>query len=195
MIVTEFPHGLTLAAPSPGYVRSPGLHASDIYGAFYKSIDPKRYDKRDDEGNPTPFDLTKMEMGVSFEEVLEPALAQRLLGDRPGEFTSPEGIIYSPDYLFDINGEVVLGEFKLTWYSSRDMPYSEKAAKWITQVKLYCYWLQITKARLYVLFVNGGYKPPSPELLAWNLTFTELELERNWLMLRRFAVRTGLLPA
>lgn len=193
MRVIEIPHGLVLCQPTEGYVRSAGLHASDIYNALYKKLDPARYDKKDEDGNATPFDLTKMEMGTSFEQVLEIALAARLLGERPGEFTSPEGVIYSPDYLF-YEDETVLGEFKCSWYSTRDAPHGPKFLKWLTQIRIYSYWLKVRKARLYVLFVNGNYKPPSPVLKCWELLFTQRELDDEHAMLMRFARREGLLP-
>ncbi len=189
----EIEHGLELAKPTEGYIRTPGLHASDIYGSFYKSLDPKRYDKRDEKGEPLPFDLTKMELGSSFEEALEPVLAQRLLGDRPGEFTSPEGIIYSPDHLFTGESSLVLGEFKLTWYSMVGFPTNEKFAKWLTQIMLYLYWLELTECLLYVLFVNGNYKPPSPVLRCLRLTFTPQELAEEHATLMRHARKKGLL--
>jgi hypothetical protein len=209
--IKEFEHGLELAKPSPGYVRTPGLHASDLYGDFYKSLDPARYDKRNSEGVALPFDLAKLELGTTFEEVLEPALAQRLLGDRPGEFVTPHadgctdlhepvcacgaGIIYSPDYLFDIDedGGLVLGEFKLTWYSMKDAPFGKKFAKYFTQIKLYCYWLGLTRARLYIFFVNGDYKPPSPVLRAWQMEFTRQELKDEYDIIARHARKKGLL--
>lgn len=193
MRVREIEHGLTLATPSVGYVRTPGLHASDLYGAFYRSFDPKRYDKRLEDGSPQPMDTLKLELGTSFEEVLEEALARRLFGERPGEFVSPEGIIFSPDYLFDIDGELVLGEFKLTWYSAKDAPHHEKFEKYFTQIKMYCHWLQLTKARLYILFVNNDYKPPTPKLRAWELQFSPTELAEETEMVLRHAREQGLL--
>lgn len=190
--VTEFEHGLVLSTPTHGYIRTPGLHASDIYGAFYKSLDPKRYDKRQEDGSPIPMDETRMTLGTSFEEVLEIALAARLLGERPGEFTSPEGVIFSPDYLFN-EEHLVLGEFKCTWYSAKDAPFGDKFLKWWTQIKLYCYWLRIHHARLYVLFVNGDYKPPAPVLRAWSVEFTDKELQGEYTAIMRFAHREGML--
>lgn len=195
MRVKEIDHGLELAKATHGYVRTPGLHASDLYGAFYKDFDPKRYDKKDASGNPLPFDLAKMELGTSFEEVLEPVLAARLLGERPGEFTSPEGIIYSPDQLFFEDGETVLGEFKCTWYSMTGCPADPKFAKWLTQIKLYLHWLQMTKCRLYVFFVNGHYKPPSPVLKCWELVFAQRELQDECNVILRHARKKGLLKA
>lgn len=220
MKVTEFEHGLTLAAPADGYVRSPGLHMSEIYGSLFKERDPERYDKKDKKGNPVPFDLAKMEMGLRFEEMLETALRKSLFGRRPGEYFTehgddcaqrrrqlPEGvccpcgggIAYSPDYLFQLedSDDPVLGEFKLTWYSSKGAPeIPEKFDKWMVQIKAYCYHLGLKTARLYVFFVNGKYPkggPPSPELRAWKLAFTDRELVSNWLMLVRHANKKGML--
>ncbi len=193
MRLKEIPHGLTLAAPTEGYVRSPGLHASDLYNDYFKDFDPDRYDKRAADGSAVPFDLAKMELGTSFEEVLEPALRQRLFGDRPGEYMSPEGIAFSPDYLFDCPEGLVLGEFKLTWYSSRGAPTDKKFAKWLAQIALYLHWLELRKCRLYVFFVNGDYKPPTPDLKAWELTFTGQELTDNYNAIIRHARKKGLL--
>jgi len=169
---------------------------SDLYGELYKQLEPKRFDKRDKDGNPEPFDLTRMELGTSFEEVLEPVLAERLLGTRPGEFTTDEGVIYSPDYLFiDDDGEWVLGEFKLTWMSSRGAPHDAKFNKWTCQMMAYCYHLNINTARLFAFFVNGDYAPPSPKLLAWEFKFTKKELVTNWNELVRIGRQKGLLQA
>lgn len=193
MKAVSIPHGLALAAPTEGYTRTSGLHMSDIYGALFKEIDPKRYDKRDKEGLPLPFDTARMELGTSFEEVLEPALAARLFGKRPGEFTTQEGIIYTPDYIFEIDGEFVLGEFKLTWMSTKGAPFDKKFDKYMCQIKSYLYNLGLVKCRLYVFFVNGDYTDHSPQLLAWELTFTQRELDANWAMMRRFALKRGIL--
>lgn len=207
MIVTEIDHNLVLAAPTEGYVRTEGLHMSDLYNSLYQSLEPRRFVKG------SALDLAKMEAGTSFEEVLEPALAARLLGSRPGEFRTrhaPDcehqtidcdgevcpfcgcGIAYSPDYLFDIDGELVLGEFKLTWMSSKDAPDGPKFAKWHTQIMCYLFHLEITRCRLYAFFVNGDYKPPSPQLKCWNLRYTKREIEDEWNCVLRHGKKVGL---
>lgn len=204
MLVKSFPHNLNLAQPASGYHRSPGLHMSDIYGSLAKKLKPKTYDKRDKDGNPIPLDLSKMEMGLTFEELLEPALAESIFGGRPGEFFTghePEckqdsscdcllGIAYSPDHLFFTDTDVILGEFKLTWYSTKNAPFDEKFDVWLWQIKSYLYHLQLLECYLYGFFVNGDYKPPSPQLLSWHLTFKQHELDNNWAMLKSHARNT-----
>lgn len=208
MIVRPLPHNLTLGQAAEGYIRSPGPHMSDLYGSLYKALDPQRYDKRRKDGTPEPMDMVKVQVGTTFEQLLEEALARVLLGERPGEFTTQHdaactgedtceccaGIVYSPDYLFFDDHETVLGEFKCTWYSMKNAPWDEKFDKWMTQIKSYLYHLKLTKARLYVLFLNGDYKPPAPQLLAWELQFTERELWENWAMLKRHAREVGMVP-
>jgi hypothetical protein len=196
MIVKEVEHGLDLAKPSEGYERTPGLHMSSLYNSLYEELEPKRFAK-----SSKP-DATRMELGTSFEEVLEPALSARLLGSRPGEFITTDGtdIIYTPDHLI-FNGpegnKLVLGEFKCTWMSIRNGITDQRFAKWMTQMKLYCHHLETPYARLYTLFVNGDYswRGPhgGPHVRAWDITFTKRELVDEWNLVLRHARRKGLL--
>ncbi len=199
MRITEFDHGLVLNTPTEGYVRSPGLHMSQIYGALYEELEPKRFKST---GGP---DTVKMEIGTAFEETLELALAARLLGDRPGEFAAladahvvpvgtPKSIIFSPDQFF-YNGTTCGGEFKATWMSIRNGIEDKRFSKWFCQMMAYGKPLKMRQWRLYVLFVNGDYtyKPPhgGPHLRAWDVEFSQRELDDNWQMLMRFAKRKG----
>lgn len=201
MKITEIDHQLDLAAPTEGYVRTPGLHMSAIYNSLYAKLEPRRFAGK---GDP---DAVKMETGTSFEEVLEPALARRLMGDRPSEFAAmpsgrivkvgtPGAIIFSPDYLI-FNGVMRLGEFKCTWMSIRHGIQDKRFDKWFCQIKSYCYPLKIRWARLYVLFVNGdySYRPPNggAQIRAWDLEFTERELRDNWDMLMAHARQEGMI--
>lgn len=174
-----------------------------------------------------PFDLVRIELGLAFEQELEDLLiqatentrvrmAERLLGERPGEFEAPHadwcseqdrevgpldpcplcgaGLLFSPDYLFTIGKELVLGEFKMTWMSGKGAPTDQKFNKWITQMALYCYWLGITKARLYAYFVNHE-ADRSPRIRAWEFSFTRKELADEAKLILRFAQKKGLLKA
>ena len=196
MQITPIKHGLELGLSAPGYVRSPGPHASDLYGALFEALEPKRFDKS------RPMDVHKLELGMAFEEALEEALKARLIGTRPGEFTSEEGVIFSPDLLLFEKGRTRVGEIKLTWMSSRGLAEADlggfppKFDKWLCQIKLYARWLDTCYARLYALFVNGDYdrsRGMSPELLAWDLEFTTRELEENYQMVMNHARHVGLL--
>lgn len=204
--------GLTLGGSAAG--RSPGLHMSDIYNDYFQEREPKRYDKS------KPMDLVRVEAGLVFENILEEGLAARfgflLGGERPGEFTTEEGIHYTPDLIvFDGRG-TVLGEIKLTWMSAFECPidprqsqrtglpsnwdgrssatFPSKFDKYFVQMKAYCYHLRTPHARLIIYFVNGNYRPPAPCLLAWDFEFTRIELVENWQMLRNHAHHKGMLP-
>lgn len=203
MIITPVPHGLEgIVGVSTGH-RSPGLHMSDLYGSLYADLYPKRYTKG---AVPNPLYL---EAGLAFEEMLEEKFKRRLgphLGERPDEqFTSAElggvaGIAYSPDLLiFDDQKGLILGEIKLSWQSSREVPrtagetFPPKFDRYFTQIMAYCFHLQTIYARLFVFFVNGYYQPPTPEFLAWDLTFTQRELDECWAMLRNHGRSKGLI--
>jgi hypothetical protein len=195
MRITPSPHGLDLNVAAPGYVRTPGLHMSDLYNSLFQELEPKRFQKG---GKP---DELRMELGLAFEELLEEGLKERLVkqgGGRPGEFTTAEGIIFSPDLLL-FNGHTTVGEIKLTWLSSREVPrvvdnnFPPKFDKWLVQMKAYCYALETASARLYAFFVNGDYKPPKPELLCWDIEFTARELQENWALITNHGRHVGLL--
>ncbi len=195
-------HGLDLSTPTPGYVRTPGLHMSAIYNALFKELEPKRFASM---GGP---DVTKMSVGTSFEEVLAIALADRILGERPGEFAAdqtgrtvkigtPGSIIFSPDQFFypddrDMEG----GEFKATWMSIRNGITDPKFDKWFVQMKAYGKPLSIRVWRLFVLFINGDYSYKGQDggatLKAYRVEFTQRELDDNWRMLMRFADKRGM---
>lgn len=186
MHIVPVQHGLEdLLGKSVGH-RSPGLHMSDIYNDLFKALEPKRYRG----GAPDPLYL---EAGLAFEDMIEEGLKRRLSGgERPGEFTTEEGIIFSPDLII-FNGETRLGEIKLTWMSTKEVPveaansFPPRFEKYFVQMKAYCYHLQLGHARLICFFVNGSYRPPKPELRAWDIEFTSRELRENWSMLLNHA--------
>lgn len=172
------------------------VHMSDIYGSLYQHLEPKRFQKG---GTPDPL---RMELGLNFEEILEEGLRKRLNGgERPGELTTEEGIIYSPDLII-FNGHTRLGEIKLTWMSSREVPrepsnsFPPKFDKYFTQMMAYCYHLCTPYARLFGFFVCGNWdrtRGNQPEFLAWDIEFTKRELDENWRMLVNHARHVGLM--
>lgn len=193
MIITPTTHGLDAILGKSTAPRTKGLHMSEIYGKLFEYLEPKRFTG----GTPDPL---RLEMGLTFETMLEEGLKARLTPEsgRPGELVSDEGIIYSPD-LIVFNEVTRLGEIKLSWMSSREVP-REKANgfppqfdKWLVQMKAYCHCLNTPYARLYAFFINGDYRPPRPELLCWDITFSRQELEENWALIINFAKSVGLL--
>ncbi len=216
MTVVEFDHGIDLTAvKADGYERGAGVHASDLYGSLYKSLLPERYDKRDADGNPTPFDHLRMALGTALELAIQQWLSTLLLGERPPECTADHhalcphrdspvvsgvacwcgaGIIYSPDQLFYADKRVVLGELKLTWMSPKGLLDDEKFGKYLTQIQLYLYWLGLNVCRLFIYFVNGN-PDRSPLLWARELIFTDRELEEEYGVVMRHARKKGLVPS
>lgn len=214
MKVTPYDHGIDLVQSPDAGERSKGLHASDLYGSLAKKLQPKRYDKRDKDGNPTKMNGARVNVGTAWEPVIEEAVTKLLMGSRPPEMRSKHqptcslrrtkipkevlcsecyaGIYYSPDWLFDTEDELILGEFKVTWMSTKGAISDPKFDKYKAQIKLYCYWLGITKARLFVLFINGDWKTFEPVLLAWEMEFTPRELELNYNAHIRHGLKEGL---
>ncbi len=160
---------------------------STIYNDLFQDLEPKRFKKG------TPLDPLRLEAGLILEQTLEQGLISRANGgERPPEQVTNEGIFYSPDLI--IFDEVIrLGEIKLTWMSSKEVPretangFPPKFEKYFVQMKAYCHHLDLGHARLLAYFVNGDYRPPRPELLAWDIDFTARELQENWTMLKNHA--------
>ena len=195
MIVTPVSHGLDeFLGKSTGH-RSEGCHASQIYNDLFSDLEPDRFSR---DSSPDPL---KLEFGLALESMLEEGLRQRIVGsaERPPEQVTDEGIYFSPD-LIVFNGATRLGEIKLTWMSSREMPTAQanglppKFEKWVVQMKFYCRALALADARLLAFFVNGDYgKNRGPQLRAWDISFTRRELDDNYRMLLAHARRKGML--
>lgn len=192
MRVTPVEHGLDLLASD--LIRSPGLHASTIYGDLFKEIDPSRYGR----GGPDP---VRMCLGTAWEVHLERLLTRAgVQAVRPGEFRSAGGGLWalSPDLVL-FNGHDSIGEIKLTWMSSRDVPrvrsngFPARFDKYILQIQDGCNAIETSHARLYVYFVNGTNKPPKPELMCWDIEFTARELKEGFDTMLNHARSKGML--
>ncbi len=162
-------------------VRSPGLHASDIYSDLYKHLDPKRYDYGDKAPNPI-----LMALGTAWEKHFEYLLAKSgIVVERPQEFMSSEGIAFSPD-LIQFNGVTRLWEIKYTSMSAKGLPTEQtnclpkKFDKYDTQMKLYAYWLGLNHGCLAVVL---NHQPWDPQFRMFDLEWTDRELAENHAML------------
>lgn len=160
---------------------------SDIYGSLYQTLQPSRYAVKRKEGPETP-NATLIGLGLAWETHLEKVLVQAgINAQRPGEFRTKEGIIFSPDLLID-NGVTRLGEIKLTRYAMTGDYRDERFAKWMTQCKAYCYHLETPYATLLALHVGGNYREVrDPTLVITELEFTPRELRDEWERLLRHA--------
>lgn len=173
-------------------VRSPGLHASDIYNNLFEFLEPKRY------AHDGPPNAVLMALGTAWESHLERLLVlSGVQAYRPGELLSPEGIAYSPDLIvFDREGRARVGEIKLTSMALDEIPQGEettlppKFAKYLCQLQLYALWLELLYGWLAVCSIR---KPYAPEFRAFNIEFTPRELEENWRMVMNHAVAEQLL--
>lgn len=172
MKVTPVDHGLDLLQ-SVG-VRSGGLHISDLYNSYYKASNPQRYT----DGAPN---IVKMALGLAWEVYLERCLvASGVNAERPGEFTTSEGIAFSPDLLI-VNGQDRGGEIKLTWMSESDALDDPKFLKWHSQMMLYGHHLGLNQWRMYSLFINGSYKQQrDPVLRAYDIEYSAREMREEW---------------
>ena len=189
MIVTPVEHGLDLLRSD--LVRSPGIHASDIYGDLFKRLEPKRYDFGDG-----PPNATLMALGTAWENHLEYLLrANGIKAERPGELISEEGIAYSPD-LVVFNGVVRVGEIKLTTMRIADFPdeptnnFPPKFNKFMAQMMLYAYWLELSHGWLAVMSL---YRPFEPVFRTFNIEWNARELKENHSMMMLHAKEMGAL--
>ena len=187
MIVT--PSTLPIDFLKSDLVRSPGLHASDIYGDLFRKLEPKRY-------TDEPMNGPLVALGSAWERYFEMLLeVNDIIAYRPKEMISPEGIAFSPDLIINATPRRV-GEIKLTSMSLDDIPddttnnLPEKFDKYLVQMKLYAHWLGLTHGWLAILSIR---KPYAPEFRAFNLGFTAAELQDNYTMIMNHARHEGML--
>lgn len=178
MTITPTTLPLNLLQGAEGYVRSPGLHVSDLYNAYYQKVDPKRY------SHDGPPNTVKMAMGLAWEAYLESLLQrQGFQAERPGEFTIHVGdvpIAFSPD-LYISNCRDRIGEIKLTYMSWSEDLGEPKFAKWKTQVMVYGHHLQVYAVTFFVLFVAGDYKQNrDPIFQTYHMEFSPQEAQDEW---------------
>lgn len=179
--------GMGAAAQAMQDARSPGLHVSTIIRSIMTTLQPKRFSSQGDDGPPVEWTSA----GTLWEYVLELAMAKLAAGEsliRPGEIEK-DGIILTPDAIGLVDW--IVHEFKFTWMSSNGAIDHVKFKHWEIQLKAYCHALGSNRARLHGFFVMGDYRGSGPQPLAWDITFSHLELIENWEMLVNHAKDKG----
>lgn len=171
-------------------VRSPGLHASEIYNDLYAEIYPDKYggDRKD---------LALFgSLGTAWEERLQYILIKSgMQVMRPGELPALGGKwVLSPDGVM-FNGHDSIVEYKLRWASSRGASPRDpkKFGKYLIQLQDGCNAIESPYARIYVCYIAGDYRPPKPVLLAWDLEFSPRELKEAFDTMCSHAKHKGML--
>lgn len=186
MNITKRPDTLDQLLLEASPPRTPGLHLSQIIRSILQSLEPKKYPDG-------PVNSLYTDPGFTFERVLETAWASRHAGKivRPGEFTH-DGIIVSPDYIdFTDEAAPVLVESKMTEMSSVGCPLDPKFRKWLWQIAGYLKALELTRARLHVLWLKGDYRQVRRDYGCWDIEFTQEEIDHTWKLLTDHARAKG----
>lgn len=176
MKVTCAPFDLTQLALSPeqAAARTEGVHVSTIIRKLSAALAPPK-----NEFTEEHLDRFAV-LGRLWEVQLSQALFPSPRYERPGEVEKDQ-IIGSPDCVDTQDWAVT--EFKCCWKSNRDFEGTMKWKTYLWQVKSYCVILNMVRAKLIVLFINGDYNPPCPIALQWSLLFAPQELAEHWRMM------------
>ncbi len=170
------------------HVRSPGCHVSQIISSIDKKYG-KLKGRTDIDEKPDEYWNNYRLAGFLIERAFRELLTDLNL-TRPGEITM-DGIHMTPDFLD--TEKYIIEEFKATWRSAGHEIDGPQFESWFMQIKAYCKALGCLKARLRVFFMNGDYKPRIPLIRAWDIEFTQQELDRNWDLLVAHAKAEGML--
>jgi hypothetical protein len=180
--------------------RTPGLHASDIYGGLASKLEPERYP-----AGSKPHKVITC-IGLAWEQWFERTLiGMGYACVRPPEQVALMGktkVYYSPDLVI-VNGVVRLGEIKTTSMTSKDGIEGPKFAKYHAQTQLYCHWEETPYARIFALFLRGDYKfmkkgaarddDGFPELHVYDIEYSARELQDNYETHYQFAKTAGMI--
>lgn len=180
--------------------RSEGLHASELLRIMH----PVKEGKGDDAIDEEQLRLFGL-LGLAFEDRAELALISLAKETdwpwypvRPGEVEAG-GIACSPDILLVPKvktAEVRELSLKSTWKSCRGLPVEEEGENgfpksfdyYISQCMTYTVPLETMGSVLFVYFVCGSWRPPFPQVHAWELDFSDQEIAENWDALQNIAV-------
>ena len=187
MIITPVP--VIIKLPSPDVPRGKGVHASGIIRniAIEMGIlkDVEEFNLHDRVDNFDELAIIRMSIGLAWETYyINYVLCHDGVVKHPGEMTL-DGVHMTPDgeSVDKIKGKsvLVIHEVKATYKSTRTVGDASKEWMYLTQLKCYCKAAKTRFGKLHILFLCGDYKfPIRPVARAWNIEFTQKELDDNW---------------
>lgn len=155
----------------------------------------------------------RIALGLAWEQWYIPTMEIDGVVDHPEELCV-DGIYMSRDgesidvLMHEANPIYIpaLIEVKATFKSVKTVSDIRSQWMWMAQIMGYCFGMDTTRAYLHCLCVVGNYKIKrlsspfgkemgvydiEPQLLKWQFDFTEFELERNWTLMRDYAMSKG----
>lgn len=151
--------------------RSSGVHLSGVIKAVLQATGQMKFWPETEEIS------LNLAMGLAWENWIV-GLYPDLIW-QPGEMCK-DGIYGSPD---GITPDIPqLEEFKCTWKSRHNFGTILDQKAWMWQLQGYLAMLGTPwyQARIHVFFVNGDYRPPTPEYFTYVIEFTSTELDQFW---------------
>lgn len=161
-----------------------GIHLSTLIYCLTRSF----LDQSNMEVAPTDEEVMLFALGIGIQSELTPSSAS-------APMYQFEGIYYSPDMVFSLNGDTV--ELKTTRSGAKRYVEGNYPETWIEYIKGGCYILNKTEYNLSVLYLA---ERPVPKLISETLVFEREELEANWsYMIKRKeiyseALKTNIVP-
>lgn len=190
----------SLIRPSSRAPRSSGVHASDLL----KILHPQPKGRETEEDQLRIYGL----LGLAFEDRAE--LALQVLSERKdwpwvcerSDEVAEDGVACSPDILLAPKNpkthQLQELSLKVTWKSCAHTPMHEEGENdfpknhqyYLDQCLTYARPLGTDSAVLLVYYVCGIWRPPQPQIHAWDLEFSQQEIAENWQAL--MTIKSGL---
>ncbi len=201
---------IDIALPEPKQVRGKGVHGSSIIRCIATEtgiLKPEWAEElslADVRVISDPVAILRISIGLAWEEWYIPNILSKYgVIDHPGQMHY-DGVYLTHDGE-ELSVILTLGrpkaqwkihEVKTTYKSTKTVAGTDPAEitvmlesqwMWMAQIKAYCIARKALTAVLHVLFLCGDYKfPIKPVLKAWELEFTQEELDDNWQLLSQY---------
>jgi len=165
--------------------RSAGIHATEIIARVGTKLRVYPFDKfpynpaEEFKGN------LKTDIGLVFEDGIKRYLIPKFNARYGFELESAEeqhvivegrDFFYTPDLICHKTQTIL--DVKLTWRSLKNPTHQNWS--YLTQLKTYLKLWGYNNGGFITCYINGNYKPPTPQLKFYQLKFSDAELEHNW---------------